>query len=188
MATVPALSIHGSNTPHQAIHSLGSDSPDEEKASLRLSDSSSSSEEDLLAKYHVPPDTGENKHRWDPKATWTEDELRKLTRKLDWKVTLVACICFAALQLDRSNISNALSDGMLKDLKLTTNQYNYGQVSLSARRRLETHIVTFRKMMAWSLVAISQVGLKNVHGFYATRALLGLLEGHVESTMFQEGF
>jgi hypothetical protein len=50
MATVPALSIHGSNTPHQTINSLGSDSPDEEKASLRLSDSSSSSEEDLLAK------------------------------------------------------------------------------------------------------------------------------------------
>lgn len=47
-----------------------------------------------------------------------------------------------------------------------------------------THVATF-KMMAWSLVAISQVGLKNVHGFYATRALLGLLEGYVKSTIIQ---
>lgn len=35
------------------------------------------------------------------------------------------------------------------------------------------------QMMSWSVIALSQVGLKNVHGFYATRALLGLLEGYV---------
>ncbi|KAJ9104743.1 hypothetical protein QFC19_003884 [Naganishia cerealis] len=188
MATLPALDIHGKNTPHQTIPSSSSQSPDEEKGSVDFP-SPADSEVDLLAKYYEPPDSWENKHRWDPKATWTEEEVKKLTRKLDWRVTLVACICFAALQLDRGNIGNALSDGMLKDLNLSTNQYNYGQTLfyaafLSAElpsqlisKKLGSDVWIPIQMMSWSVIAISQVGLKNVHGFYATRALLGLLEG-----------
>ncbi|OCF32497.1 hypothetical protein I316_05925 [Kwoniella heveanensis BCC8398] len=139
--------------------------------------------------FYEPPDSYESKHRWDPKATWTEEEERKLRRRLDWKVAAVACLCFGALQLDRGNITNALSDNMLKDLNLTTKEYNYGMTLfyvsfLSAElpsqmisKKLGSDVWIPIQMMGWSVVAIAQCGLKGKSTFYATRSLLGLLEG-----------
>jgi hypothetical protein len=112
-----------------------------------LSVNRSTNTDSICRRYYEPSDTYENKHRWDPKAQWTPEEQSKLTRRLDIRVTAVACLCFAALQLDRGNVSglppqiehdcpeltyaiyrqigNALSDGMLKDLHLTTNDCEF---------------------------------------------------------------
>ncbi|WWC87321.1 uncharacterized protein L201_002210 [Kwoniella dendrophila CBS 6074] len=151
--------------------------------------SSNSSSEEIDSKFYEPPDTYESKHRWDPRATWTPEEEKKLRRRLDYKVAFVACICFAALQLDRGNISNALSDNLLKDLGMTTKNYNYGMAIfylcfLSAElpsqmisKKVGSDIWIPIQMMLWSIVAIAQVGLNGPKSFYATRALLGLLEG-----------
>lgn len=38
----------------------------------------------------------------------------------------IICLMFGALQLDRGNLSNALADNLLKDLKVTQNSYNIG--------------------------------------------------------------
>ncbi|WVQ68823.1 uncharacterized protein L199_007032 [Kwoniella botswanensis] len=148
-----------------------------------------SSDDELDAKWYEPPDSYESKHRWDPRATWTPEEENKLRRRLDLKVAFVACICFAALQLDRGNISNALSDNMLADVGLTTKHYNYGMTIfylcfLSAElpsqmisKKVGSDIWIPIQMMLWSVVAIAQVGINGKSSFYATRALLGLLEG-----------
>jgi CxxC motif-containing protein (DUF1111 family) len=45
---------------------------------------------------------------------------KALVRKLDWKIMIMATIGFSALNLDRSNISQANSDSFLQDLGLTT--------------------------------------------------------------------
>jgi len=78
-------------------------------------------------RFYEPINSYEGKHRWDPKAEWTEAEEKRVVRRLDFRITSWACLMFFALQLDRGNINQALTDNFLTDLGLNTNQYNYGQ-------------------------------------------------------------
>jgi len=49
-------------------------------------------------------------------------------RRIDWKITLWACLAFFALDLDRSNLSQANTDNFLEDMGLSTNGKNYTDV------------------------------------------------------------
>ncbi|KAL4810080.1 major facilitator superfamily domain-containing protein [Aspergillus unguis] len=131
----------------------------------------------------------EGRHRYDPNAEWTEKEEKRLVRRLDKRICSWVCLMFFALQLDRGNISQALSDGMLDDLGLNTNQYNYGQMiffltflcaevpSQMISKKLGPDVWIPIQMMAWSVVGIFQCLIAGEKSFYATRALLGLIEG-----------
>ena len=68
----------------------------------------------------------ECRHVFDPSLEWTAEEEKNVVRKLDWRVSLWACVMFFALNVDRKNIGQAVSDNMLDQLNLTTNDYNYG--------------------------------------------------------------
>ena len=142
-----------------------------------------------LDKYYVPIETYEGRHRYDPKATWSVAEERSLIRKLDIRVCAYCCLMFFALQIDRSNISQALSDNFLDDLGMNTNDYNTGQTIfyvsfLSAE--LPSQLVSKKlgpdnwipiQMISWSIVASCQARLTGRATFFLTRSLLGIIEG-----------
>lgn len=222
--TNPTVTAHGVTAPARADSEYSSASDEENLSSkdaknfVSVNTSAATSEDELLKqwvystltsldfadfRFYEPPDTWESKHRWDPTATWTPEEEKKILKKIDLRVALAACVFFSCLCLDRSNINNALSDNMLGDLGLTTYHYNIGQTifycaflfaelpsqmskstpthSLSrltlVSKKLGSDVWIPIQMMAWSTVAITQCALTSLPGFYITRALIGLIEG-----------
>lgn len=126
---------------------------------------------------------------FDPYFKWTPEEEKKLVRKLDYRVALTSCILFVALQVDRGNISQAVSDNMLDDLNMTTNDYNLGNtlfyVSFLAAeipmslvsKKMGPDVFIPLQILGFSLVAAAQFWLVDKTGFLICRVLLGFLEG-----------
>ncbi|KAJ5555799.1 hypothetical protein N7461_004269 [Penicillium sp. DV-2018c] len=139
--------------------------------------------------YYEPIPEYEGRHRYDPDAQWTEKEEKKLVRRIDYRICSWVCMMFFALQLDRGNLGQALSDGMLDDLGLSTNQYNYGMTifylcflcaevpSQMISKKLGPDRWIPIQMVLWSIVGICQGLITGEKSFYATRALLALIEG-----------
>lgn len=72
------------------------------------------------AKAYQPRADWENLHRFDPLARWSWNEEYRLIRKIDLRIMVFACIMFMALELDRANISQAVTDNFLSELGMTT--------------------------------------------------------------------
>ncbi|ESZ89565.1 allantoate permease [Sclerotinia borealis F-4128] len=131
----------------------------------------------------------ECRHVFEPTLTWTEEEERRLVRRLDWRVCLWACVMFFGLQVDRGNLVQAVADNLLDDLNLSTDEYNFGNTIFYFSfllAELPSQLVSKKigpdrwipmQITLWSIVAMSQCAIQGKSGFYATRSLLGLLEG-----------
>lgn len=100
-----------------------------------------------------------------------------------------AWLMFCALDMHRRNINRAISDNMLAEIGMNTNDFNYGQTIFLAcflSAELPSGLISKKLgadrwiptiMVGWSVVAGSQAFLTNKSGFYAIKALLGLLMG-----------
>ncbi|KAJ7444962.1 hypothetical protein B0H11DRAFT_2249674 [Mycena galericulata] len=77
---------------------------------LTLPSKESVFDDPVLASFYTPPDSYEGKHRWDPHAVWTAEEEAGIVRKIDVRIMLFACLCFACLQLDRGNCAKRKED------------------------------------------------------------------------------
>jgi MFS family permease len=62
---------------------------------------------------------------------WTKEEEFRAKRKLDMIIMPLLTLGFFCLQLDRGNISNAITDNMMEDIGIDQNQFNVGQQMLS---------------------------------------------------------
>ncbi|KAL7273650.1 hypothetical protein RUND412_003478 [Rhizina undulata] len=131
----------------------------------------------------------EGRHRYDPTYKWTAAEEKKLLRKIDWRIMLWTFLMFCSLDLNRKNITRAITDNMLPELGMNTNDFNYGQtiflLSFLAAE-LPGGLISKKvgpdrwlpiMIMSWSVVSISQVALKSKVGYYICRCLLGLCMG-----------
>ncbi|ODV63520.1 putative allantoate permease [Ascoidea rubescens DSM 1968] len=126
---------------------------------------------------------------FDPYYVWDEDEEKKLIRKLDYKVTFLACLMFAALQLDRYNLKTVTADNFLDDLNMDTDDYNTGNIIFTTcflSAELPSQLISKKigpdrwipiEIISWSIVALFQCFLSGKKSFFATRAILGLLLG-----------
>ncbi|KAI9708651.1 MAG: hypothetical protein M1820_003869 [Bogoriella megaspora] len=142
-----------------------------------------------LRNYSKPIDSYEGRHRWDPEFEWDEKEEKRLVRKIDIRICAWVCLTFFALQLDRGNITQALTDNMLDDLHINTNDYNTGQTIFYVAfliAELPSQLISKWlgpdrwipiQMVSWSLVASMQAFLSGRGSFFACRCLLGLIEG-----------
>ncbi|KAN0059609.1 hypothetical protein ACQY0O_008177 [Thecaphora frezii] len=136
-----------------------------------------------------PSEHYESSHRFNPTLSWTRSEESRLVLKTDLMLLSWICLMFFGLQLDRGNLSNALADNLLKDLKLTTDDYNNGTtVQLVAFLAAEFPVQFLVKrygfkrigptlMVGWGTVSWAQAFMTNKTGFYITRALIGMFEG-----------
>ncbi|KAH6680035.1 alternative sulfate transporter [Plectosphaerella plurivora] len=109
-------------------------------------------------------------------------------RRVDFVVMPLLMLGFFALQLDRGNIGNALTDFFFRDVGITQNQFNVGQQLLSlgiVLFEIPSNMVLYRvgpaiwiglQIVAWGLVATFQAWQKGVGAFMATRFLLGTFE------------
>lgn len=131
----------------------------------------------------------EGLERFDPSFVWSKKEERRVLRRTELRVCFVAFLMFVALDIDRYNMANATAGTILKDLHLTTDDYNLGStVNLVCFLAAELPSQIFAKkigpdrwipiqLTAWSLVATFQCFMQNKAGFLVCRGLLGALQG-----------
>ncbi|KAF5018066.1 hypothetical protein F66182_9965 [Fusarium sp. NRRL 66182] len=119
---------------------------------------------------------------------WTVEEEVKAKRKLDFVIMPLLTLGFFCLQLDRGNISNAITDNFMEDVGITQNQFNVGQQMLSlgiVLFEIPSNMILYRvgpgkwltlQLFLFGTVSTFQAFQNNYASFIATRFLLGVTE------------
>ncbi|KAL2784326.1 major facilitator superfamily domain-containing protein [Aspergillus keveii] len=131
----------------------------------------------------------EGRARFDPALTWTAETERRLKMKLDLRIMLWVWVMFSSLDLVRRNINRAVSDNMLDDLGINTNDYNTGQTvfficflgaelpgNLISKKFGPDRIIPIC-IVLWGVACCAQSAMTGRSSFLAMRAIIGTLQG-----------
>ncbi|TID06647.1 putative transporter [Colletotrichum higginsianum] len=125
----------------------------------------------------------------EPQLSWSPRQEKAAVRKLDCYLMPLLVAGFFVLQLDRSNISNAMTDTITQDLNITRDDVNVGSQLMLAGiviaeipsnfvlQRVGAPVWLTFQMGVWGTIALTQSWCTNIHSFLATRFLLGFFEG-----------
>lgn len=126
---------------------------------------------------------------YDPEATWTQAQEKAVLRVIDWHLLAFFCVIGVAMTMDRHNLSNALTDGLLDDLRLNSNDYNIGSTLAHVGILLSEFPTQFMILkygyrnvfpwivIIWGTISWSQAFMTGRASFLVTRFLVGLFEG-----------
>ncbi|KAB5515106.1 major facilitator superfamily transporter [Coniochaeta sp. 2T2.1] len=122
-------------------------------------------------------------------ANFSEASRKKVIRKIDLRLVPVLLVLYLLAYLDKTNIGNAVIEGILPDLKLTGNQYNIAlsiffipyvlaevpsNMILNKFKRPSYYIATL--VLLWGIVMTCTGFINHFGELCAIRFLLGLFE------------
>lgn len=131
------------------------------------------------------------------KKDWLSVEEVSARRKADWTIIPLLTLGLTVFQLDRMNLSSALTGGFQRDVHTTQEQVNVGNFLMFAGiivlelpsnlmlMKLGPRIWLSSQVILFGLVATLQTLLRNPEGFYITRLILGFCEaGYIPGSLY----
>ncbi|KAI9357991.1 MFS general substrate transporter [Zopfochytrium polystomum] len=128
---------------------------------------------------------------YDPSLEWTEAEENKIVWLLDTRIMPWVLLSTFILNVDRTNISNAISDNLPANLGFDNTVVNnatsvyavfFSLFTFSGAvlaKKFGPHRVIPGLMFAWGLVTLAHALIKDALGYYFVRIFIAITEGGV---------
>lgn len=150
-----------------------------------------SKEQPLEVDANAPSLLSEHDHvsGYDATIEYDDNEVRRARLKVDLLILPFIVLCFCFLQFDRTNIGNALTDTLRKDIHINNANTNLAQTLFTVGfivTELPFNVVSKYigperflpiTMFLWGVTTWCQIFIKNASGLYAARTFIGALEG-----------
>ncbi|KAG2219906.1 hypothetical protein INT45_008543 [Circinella minor] len=129
-----------------------------------------------------------NKEGYDKDLEWTEEEENKVRRIIDIRLFPLILLGSFVLNMDRTNLSNAISDNLASDLGFTNDDVNmtimvyailftiFTLPSNFISKRIGAHLWIPILMNAWGVITWAHALVHNLPGFFVIRVLISVTE------------